>query len=86
MKFEFEVVATERQTVGVDASTTGRNWGETVDAAWREAELAALLFAGPARSEGASVCVRMKSRGGAQSLSDWREFGPDVNPADAPAL
>lgn len=26
MKFEFEVVAMERQTVGVDVSTTGRNW------------------------------------------------------------
>lgn len=84
MKFEFEVVATERQTVGFDVSTTGRNWGETVDAAWREAELAALLFAGPARSKGARVCVRMKSCDGANSLSDWRELG--LRPADVPAL
>jgi len=86
MKFEFEVVEMERETFAVDISTRGREWSETVAAAWREAELAALMFAGPARTEGARVCVRMKSCDGAQSVSDWRELGPKVNPADVPAL
>lgn len=84
MKFEFEVVEMERETFAVDMSTRGREWSETEAAAWREAEFRALMFAGPARTEGARLCVRMKTCDGARSLSDWRELGPRLE--DVPAM